>query len=225
MTIKIFLGTETGQWLPSEVLKSSIRRRTKASIEFYETRIFPLHIKSRVNVGLSLYRFYIPESLGFTGRAIYMDTQALCLGDMEKLFKLELNGKGALARPIDTSHTARYTNVMLLDCELLKDWKIKEWIKLMDKDPALQREYTGVTSKSSVSKDFGDLPVEWNAIHLNEFPEGKLLFFNDPSSQPWLDKEHPQHKLYMDELNFAKEQGFIPNDALENEIQQGKLVH
>ncbi len=224
MSIKIYLGTETGQWLTSEVLKSSIRRRTKADVEFYETRIFPLHIKSRVNIGLSLYRFYIPEAVGFSGKAIYMDAQALCLGNIEELFDLELKDVGALARSIDALHTARYTNVMLLNCENLKNWKIREWTKLIDKDPALLREYTGVTSRSPIAKDFGDLPKEWNALDLNEYKNGKILFFNDLSSQPWLNKDHPQHKLYMDELNYAQEQGLLPSDALEHEIQQGRLV-
>lgn len=223
MLIKIFLGTEPGQWFVSEVLKASIRRRTKADVQFFETRAFPLLIKSKVNVGLSLYRFYIPESLHYEGKALYLDPQTLCLGDIRELFDLAFQNNGALARPVDSSGNARFSNVMLLDCKNLRDWKVKDWIQAIDKNPALLREFTGITSASPIAKDFGNLPAEWNAVYPNEYQNGKLLFLGNNPTVPWKDSNHPFYQTYQSEVQNALRENHIPKDALEFEILQGNV--
>jgi hypothetical protein len=218
--IPIYLGTEPGQWLIAEMLKSCILRRTKSEVQFKEVRIFPPKVRIRVNIGLAFHRFYIPEACHYQGRAIYMDAHALCLGDILELYNYNMGDRGALALPMDKSGLARHTNVMLMDCARLQDWKVEEWLHQIDRNPALVREYAGVTPQAPFAKDFGDLPYAWNRMNKLE-PETKLLFFNDPFNQPWRNPDHPEKELFLKELSQAVQAHHIPRDAIQREIDAG----
>ncbi len=221
MPIQIYLGTETGLWLPVEVLKHSIRTKTKAQVEFHDVRIIHIKHRSRVNLGLNFHRYFIPEVLGFKGRAIYLDAHSLCFGDVAELFDLDMKGVGVLAKPMEGGF-ARDTHVMLFDCEKLKHWKVEEWIKAIDKKPVLLRDYVGVTPNSPFAKDFADLPEEWNVTDRMK-PGAKILNYHNPFNVPWRSLDHPEAFVFKQDLNLAMKAHLIPQDVLQYEIAQGKI--
>lgn len=220
--LRIFLGTLPGHWVPSEVLKHSIRRRTQAVVTFEEVRTFPLNFKTRINLGLALHPFYIPEFCGGEGKALYLDGSQICLADIGELFQLDMGQKGALALPMHKEGAAHYTSVMLFDSAKLKHWKLEEWVKQIDLNPALLREFVGITQQAPFTKDFGNLPPEWNVFE-TFVPGTKLLSFKEHFNLPWMSPNHPAYPLFAQELSDALKQGVIPQDALQREIAWGHI--
>jgi hypothetical protein len=218
MAIKVFIGTEEAQWLPTEVLKHSARRRSSQEIEFRELKEIPLNLKLKMYTGFSFYRFSIPEACQFQGRAIYLDADILVLSDLALLFNQDLKGKGVLARP-QTSETW-YTSVMLLDCAQLKHWKIHEWVTLINANIASYHGTMWGDSNGLNHKDFGPLEQSWN--HLDRADAStKILHYTHVPTQPWKVPGHPFAYLFLQELKSALEEGVVTPQSIEKEIQAG----
>ena len=126
--VRVFIGTEPNQWLPKEVLRWSIRRRTTCELEFRELKHIPLNLKT--HNAYAFYRFSVPEMCAYGGRAIYLDPDIVMLADIEGLYHLDMQGHGALARKRGLEADAGYhTGVMLLDTEKLQHWKLSDCAK------------------------------------------------------------------------------------------------
>lgn len=217
--IKIFIGTEEAQWLPTQVLRHSVLRRTKAPVEFIDLIDLPLKLNLDMYTGFSFYRWYIPEACNYTGRALYLDADIIVLEDIQKLAEMEMGGKGALARDGGNGY---YTSVMLLDCDKLKNWKIKNWAGLIN---ARMASYDAImiASKQGLNhKDFGPLPAIWNG--LDEWtPQTKILHYTHLPTQPWKKGGHPLGHLFLKEMKSAIDASVITREAVEKEIQAGHV--
>jgi hypothetical protein len=111
--VRIFVGSEDGQWRAERVLLWSIERLRDPS------RVYEIHLMKNLPgfrdrrwlTGFTNYRFVIPHLGGGRGRAIYNDVDQIYLRDPAELFDLEMHDHGVLTiNPRDTS-------VMLIDCE------------------------------------------------------------------------------------------------------------
>lgn len=133
MTIRISIGTEPAQWLPCEVLKFSIRRRTTESVEFTESwspsqgwhpamkNAPPL----RQGTKFSAWRWLVPTVYGHQGRAIYLDADMACCVDIAELWNTDLedylfaavcNSPGFIGPHGAPQAGACQTSLMLMDC-------------------------------------------------------------------------------------------------------------
>jgi Glycosyl transferase family 8 len=221
MTIKVFIGTDPSQWLPTEVLKWSILSRSKEKYEFQELKDIPLKLRLKMYTGFSFYRFYIPEACHYEGRAIYLDADIIVLTDLQEFVHLDFKGKNVLARP-DPEHQASFTSVMLMDCDKLKHWKIREWVTLINSKFA---SYVGIMTGSPEGlnhRDFGPLEPYWN--HLDHWdPTTKILHYTNVPTQPWKKGGHPFALPFLKELSGALNGGAITRDDIQREIEQGHV--
>lgn len=221
--LRIFLGKKPHQWLPMEVLRSSIESRTSASIKFIELQYVPFTLKSKSGSIAAFYRFAIPELCNYEGRALYLDADSLVLTDINELFEWEMGMHGALARKLNPSRSfGYYTSVMLLDNSRLKHWNLTEWAKKIDSDPSLYKETLWAEEKGLNAGDFGTLPDVWNDSE-NFSQETKILGFRNVTTQPWKQPDHPFGKLFLRELKNAITTGSVPLDAVESEIRHGLI--
>ena len=219
--IKVFIGTEDAQWLPTEVLKHSILRRTSEKVEFKELKNIPLKLNLKMYTGFSFYRFYIPEAVGYEGRAIYLDADIVVLTDIKGLNELDMQGKGVLARPFP-QYDCWFTSVMLMDASTLKHWKINEWAALINAGLA---NYDGIMTggkKGLNHKDFGNFPEMWN--HLDQFDSTtKILHYTHVPTQPWKKGGHPFRGVFLKELKAALEDKIVTKQEVEREINSGYI--
>jgi mitochondrial fission protein ELM1 len=184
--VRIFLGSEDGQWRAERVFLFSIEqvRDPARQYEIHLMKNLAGFDRKRWRTGFTNYRFAVPELAGSEGRAIYNDVDQIYLDDPAKLFDLPLNGHGYLAV------SAQDTSVMLVDCAEMKAvWN-------------LQTARTG--SKSQLLKKaaeepglWGGLAGQWNARD-TEFPrsEIRLLHYTALHLQPW--RPFPQDYSYHD---------------------------
>ncbi|MGK5594218.1 MAG: glycosyltransferase [Parachlamydiaceae bacterium] len=222
-TIRVFIGTEPKQWLPTEVLRWSIQSRTSKIVDFQELKHLELNLKGEMYTGFSFYRFAIPEQCQYQGRAIYLDADIVVLTDINDLFTHEMDEYGALARPLTPgSNSGRYTSVMLLDNTKLKHWKIREWVDKINQNRELYNDTLWVTPNGLNSQDFGDLEPFWN--HLDQHDAStKIIHYTNVPMQPWKRTGHPFASVFLKELKAAIDEDEIPVDAIEREIRQGHI--
>lgn len=215
--IRVCIGTEDAQWLPTQVLKYSIRRRSKSEYEFTDLKNLPLKLNIKMYTGFSFYRFYIPELCNFQGRAIYLDADIVVQCDLQELIDLDMQGKGVLARPMPPKNY--YTSVMLMDNPRLTHWKVHDWVTLIN---------AGITDYGQIMmggpqglnhKDFGPLEPYWN--HLDEWDNTtKILHYTHVPTQPWKKAGHPFAFVFLKELKLALEEGIVTRDEVMKEIEK-----
>lgn len=221
MKIKVFIGTEEAQNLPTEICKWSILRRSKAEFEFFELKDIALELKVPMHTGFSFFRFLIPEKCGFERRAIYLDADILVLTDLQELFDLDMGEKAVMSRPV-YNVIGWDTSVMLLDCAKLKHWEVRKWVSLINMKmlPYKETIYGGVGAPNH--NDFGSLEPYWN--HWDEYDStSKIVHFTHIATQPWKVAGHPHAALFLQELKSALDSGFITEDFVKKEIAAGHV--
>lgn len=222
--LRVFIGVEQHQWLPAEVLRNSIVRRTKGPVEFHDLK----HITFKAPITFagyhSLYRFLIPELCGYSGKVIYLSGATVVNCDLLDMLNLPMNTRGALARRIDSNEPprGRNTDVMLLDCGKLKHWKVNEWIPHLNQSMQLVQETIWAGPKGLVAMDFGDLPREYNEPALFT-PATKILYYNQPHDYPWKVPGKPNAQVFLHELKTAIMEDSIPLEAVKREIAGGHV--
>src|SRR4051794_9455012 len=100
--VRVFIGSGEASLLERKTAIYSLRKHTKRELDIYvfngthnaielndgEPFLAPmsLQVKYRNITEFSLYRFLIPEICDHRGRAIYIDSDTVCLTDIGELF-------------------------------------------------------------------------------------------------------------------------------------------
>ena len=203
--VRMFVGTEDGQWRAERVFVYSIERvRDPARVyEIHLMRDLPDFDRRGWRTGFTNYRFAIPELAGRRGRAIYNDVDQIYLADPGLLFDLDMGPHGYLAiSPDDTS-------VMLIDCARMESaWNLAQ-ARRADKD--------ALTRQAATTPDrWGTLAPGWNARDL-EYVRGQsgVLHYTTLHLQPWQPfpeqysyHPHPLAELWLDLERAADAEGF-----------------
>lgn len=203
--VRIFLGTEDGQWRAERIFFYSIEqvRDPARTYEIYLMKNLAGFDRRGWRTGFTHYRFAVPEYAGFEGRAIYNDVDQIYLSDPSELFDLDMGGHGYL------SVSAEDTSVMLLDCSRMGKWWTHPAAAGRTKNELLR-------GPAGASNEWGRLDGCWNARD-TEYVEGhsKLLHFTALHLQPWRPfpeqysyHHHPLQWLWLDLERRADAQGY-----------------
>jgi hypothetical protein len=203
--VRIFVGTEDGQWRAERIFVYSIERVRDPA------RIYEIHLMRDLTgfdrrgwrTGFTNYRFAVPDLAGRRGRAIYNDVDQIYLADPAVLFDLDLESHGYLAISPDE------TSVMLLDCARMGPvWNLAE-ARRADKD-TLTRLAASMPGRS------GPLAAAWNARDL-EYVAGqsRLLHYTTLHLQPWQPfpgqysyHPHPLAEIWLELERAAEAEGY-----------------
>ncbi|MCC5864956.1 MAG: mitochondrial fission ELM1 family protein [Wenzhouxiangella sp.] len=207
--VRIFLGTERGQFRAERIFLWSIEKHRDPS------RIYEVFLMRDLKgfqrrfwlTGFTNYRFAIPELAGFQGRAIYNDADQVYLTDPASLFDTPMGKAGFL------SINDRDTSVMLIDCQRMAEaWNAHDVRRLSRKALEARARAAGL---------WGELDGGWNARDSEYLPgESRLVHFTTLHTQPW--RPFPDQFVYFDnptgELwpgleREADQAGFLPVNA------------
>lgn len=199
--IRIFVGCTNSELIPYRVLKHSILKRTKAPCEVIALMDYQHMIPREINgpIPFSLQRFLIPEICKYKGRAIYLDSDMLVLGDIAELWAMGDLGYEVVAPGVDVGHQKVKFSVMVIDCSACP-WDISKIAQLLRKQgltyTQIMHELNCVNHKLT-----GNAPG-WNRIEQQGHePETKLIHYTNFPTQPWkLKRQDVPAKLWYAEL-------------------------
>ena len=101
--VKVFIGSGEASLIERKVAIYSLRKNTKRDLDIYvcngthnaielndqEPFLAPmsLRVKYRNVTEFSLYRYLIPQLCDYNGRAIYIDSDTICLADISRTLR------------------------------------------------------------------------------------------------------------------------------------------
>lgn len=130
-------------------------------------------------------RFMPPELMGYEGRAIVVDPDVFAVGDINELFDRDMEGKSVFAkhRP---GHKGRAdyvaSSVMLLDCEKLGHWNVKDQFEQMFAGDLDYEEW--IELRREPEGAIGYLDPVWNDFDRLK-SDTKLIHMTKRRTQPW----------------------------------------
>jgi len=133
-------------------------------------------------------RFWVPELMGYEGRAIYLDADMILFSNICELYDMPMDGKSVLR--------TRDPSVLLIDCERCR-WDVRA---LIEKADAIGGSCWNMDARYQVIQGdhVGTIPEHWNHRDVYDEGETKLLHFTNMSTQPWPNHRHdtiPDHPL------------------------------
>lgn len=238
--VNIFIGSGEQSLLERKVLIYSLRKHTQRDLDIYvfngthnavekngETPTpapLPLHLKYHNLTEFSLYRYLIPELCAFQGKAIYLDSDMICLSDIGKLFDAPLDGYDFLAKSeayTQNGETMWGTSVMLIDCERCR-FNLDETFKKIDKGFYTYSEFSQFGRKflSHHPYNIGKLDPSWNVFDRAE-SSTKLIHYTNLFTQPWKYPNHPYGEIWFSYFHQALDSGWISENDINLAILRG----
>jgi hypothetical protein len=223
--VKVFIGSGEASLLERKTLIHSLQKHTQRDVDIYvfngthnaielndgKPFLAPmsLRVKYRNSTEFSNYRFLIPEIVGYQGRAIYLDSDMVCLADIGSLFDTPLNGRDFLAKRAAYRNQGWGLSVMLIDCERSR-FDLEVFFDEID-----QKLYT-YTDLHEMRPDFvsrhpyaiGELDPHWNVFDFHD-ANTKLIHYTNLYMQPWKYPNHPHGELWFQYFNEARAAGSI----------------
>lgn len=206
--VRLFIGSEPRQWVAAAVLRFSIERHCSPdfiieSMDYARGGLWggwqtgrtpgrPASVsvteagQSVWSTDFSNFRWAIPEACGFSGRAIYMDSDQLVLRDPRELWETPMSASVL-------SLNQKETSVMLLDCTAFRG--IPGWptVAEMKTNGWGIETYRELLARAGA---FGALPSHWNCLDGRGYEASKtgLIHYTDMGTQPW--RPYPERVAY-----------------------------
>ena len=103
--LKIFIGWDSGQAEPANVLKYSLEKHSSIPLDIRFLKLQELDFNRPLDplqsTEFTYSRFLVPHLCGYESKAIFIDCDMLCLGDIKELYDLDMNklSKKKLVKP------------------------------------------------------------------------------------------------------------------------------
>lgn len=229
-TVRVFIGSGEASLLERKVLIYSLHRNSNREIDIYTFNgthnsiernqdepflaPMPLKVKYRNVTEFSYYRFLIPEICQHQGKAIWLDSDMIALGDIGELFDTPMNGAGLLMKKtaypdLAPEQDPRCPAVMLIDCEKVR-FDLEALIQESDRKLYSERDLMHMTTQFRQVHPFevGEFDPEWNIRdYWNQ--NTKLIHYTNLMTQPWKYHDHPYGELWFQYFQDAIAAGYI----------------
>jgi lipopolysaccharide biosynthesis glycosyltransferase len=234
--VRVFIGSGEASLLERKVLVHSLRKNSRRKLEIHvfngthnaiEKNDEPpmlapmsLRVKYRNYTEFSLYRYLIPQLCGHQGRAIHLDSDMICLGDIGELFDLPMHGCDFLAiKAYDTGQWG--PSVMLIDCSRCR-FDLEQICDEIDEGKFTYSEFTRLDDRFLAHHPLkiGVLDPHWNVFdHCDD--KTKLIHYTNLMTQPWKFPGHPHGDLWFRYFDDALAAGALTADEVTKAITRG----
>jgi lipopolysaccharide biosynthesis glycosyltransferase len=230
--IKVFIGSGEASLLERKVAIYSLKKHTQRKLEIYvfngthnaiELNDQPpmpaplsLELKYQNITEFSLYRFLIPQICNYQGKAIWIDSDTLCLTDIGQLFDTPLDDYDFLAKQEGYDHAQLPQwglSVMLINCATTR-FDLETYYAEMTQERYTYRDFTQMSSTFLTHHPFkiGALDPSWNVFDRFD-ASTKLIHYTNLYTQPWKFPRHPYGELWFEYFQSAQSAGLItPRD-------------
>jgi hypothetical protein len=240
--IKIFIGSGEASRVERKTLIYSLHKHSKRSLDIYvfngthnsiehdhdEPIPTPLTLKFKYRNGLTefgLYRYLIPQLCKHRGKAIYLDSDIICLADIGELWDTDLKEFDllALANAFPETGKCLYrTSVALFNCERCR-FDLNAMFSEID--GGLYSYYPDFMHMSSTFLEhhpyrIAALDPRWNSLdYWNS--ETKAIHYTCLSTQPWKYYNHPYGELWFKFFREAIAAGYISGEDIFLSTERG----
>lgn len=229
----VYIGVSRVDLLPYLVLKHSIEHNSNSPVlvkPLPKVRRNPRRRKNRGRTAFSFSRFLIPELQNYQGRAVYLDSDMLVMGDITELFDYPFgeNHLVVTSQSLPPQAWADSENfvsgpqfsVMVVECSKAK-WSVDQIIDLLDSNAM---SYSDVLHKMLIvppEKIDSSLDPNWNSLEYYDPKETKLLHFTVVPTQPWRTRNNANYDVWLAYLKSAIKAGVITSNTIRREIRIG----
>jgi hypothetical protein len=230
-TVKVFIGSGEASVIECRTAIHSLRKHTKRELDIYvfngthnavelndeEPFLAPmsLQIKYRNITEFSLYRYLIPELCNFQGRAIYIDSDTVCLSDIGELFDTPMGDADFLAKHEAYPGKELWgLSVMLLDCQRCR-FDLEAIIAEIDAGLYTMSDFSCMGPRFLAHHPYriGRLDPAWNVFDRAD-QQTKLIHYTNLMAQPWKYPNHPHGELWFSYFNEARAQGYVTEEDI-----------
>lgn len=234
--VRVFIGSGEASVIERKTLIHSLRKNTRRPLDLYvfngthnavehndeSPQLAPmsLRVKYQNFTEFSLYRFLIPQLCEHKGRAIFLDSDMVCLADVGELFDMPMDG--AAMKCVKAYGDNKWgTSVLLMDCSKCSF----DLEQVYDEVAAGKYTYTDFTQLDEPflklhPHTVRELDPRWNVFDCRN-QDTKLIHYTNLMTQPWKHAGHAFESLWFDHLREAMDSGFITDSDLKKATWRG----
>lgn len=234
----IFIGSGEASTLERKVLIHSLRKHSSKPLDI---RVFngthntveqdnrsptlvPMSVRVKYQniTEFSNYRFVIPQLCEYKGRAIWLDSDMICLGDIQTLFDVDLGNADMMAKSFTfAQRDVRWgLSVTLFDCSRCR-FDLDRYLDDIEQKHFKYNDLHQMT-ESFLSRHPFRLAVlddRWNdydELH----HDTRLIHYTNLHTQPWKVRGHRHGGLWFRYFNEARESGLITESDIDLAIRR-----
>ena len=235
----VFIGSGEASVLERKTLIYSIKKNTRVPADIIvfngthntieregsDPQLAPMSLRAKYKniTEFSNYRFLIPELCRSTGRAIYLDSDMICIADLSDLFNSSLDGVDFLGKSFVDNHGQRRwgLSVALYDCALSR-FDLERYVDEMGRGLYAYNDLQQMTSRFLAAHPFriGEIDPNWNSYdHFDN--KTKLIHYTNLHTQPWKFRGHLHGNVWFRYFQEAREAGFVTDADIDLAIRRG----
>lgn len=230
--IRVFIGSGEASLVERKVLIYSLRKHTERELDIYvlngthnaiernndEPFLAPMSLKVKYQnvTEFSLYRYLIPQLCQHQGRAIYLDSDTVCLTDIAELFETELHENDFIAKR--ESDDAWGLSVMLIDCDRCQ-FNLENYCAEIVQGLYSYSDFNQMNAQFLQYHSFAiaELDSNWNQFDFRD-SETKLIHYTNLYTQPWKAQNHPFGEPWFQYFREALNAGILTERDIELSI-------
>jgi Glycosyl transferase family 8 len=226
--VRVFIGSGEASLLERKVSIYSLHKHTKRELDIYvlngthnaielndkEPVPAPLSLKLKYRniTEFSLYRYLIPQLCNYQGKAIYIDSDTICLSEIGELFDTPLDGCHFLAKKDAYSHLEAdlwALSVMLIDCEKCH-FELETYYEEIAQGLYSEQDFACMSPSFLTHHPYqiGKLNPHWNVLDYVD-QDTKLIHYTNLHTQPWKHPHHPYGNLWFTYFQEAIAAGYV----------------
>lgn len=146
--MRVFIGVDPRDIVSFHVLRWSIERRATKPVSVTGLILPQLPITRQGLTHFTYSRYAVPALCGFRGKALFLDSDMLCLGNIAELFDIEFEESVAVVK---SKERFEWPSLMLFNCDECTNLSIQ----YINDETTKPQEFEW-------AKGIADLPPEWN---------------------------------------------------------------
>ena len=208
--MKIFIGWDSEQAEIADVLAYSLQKYASTPLDIHFLKIDELEFDRPLDplqsTEFTYTRFLPPHLCGYEGKALFMDCDMLCLGDINQLDQLDMSSYALRVVKHDHNPTSdvkmdgrrqtsyprkNWSSLMLMNCSKLKLWS-KEVVET--ESGAFLHRFQGIPDEQ-----IGEIPDIWNTL---DWMDDRTQLIHYTAGGPWFEeqRDHPYGKIWFQHL-------------------------
>ncbi len=224
--LRIFIGWDSRFPEPADVLRYSLHKHASIPLDVRYLKLQEIGLRREVDplasTEFTYSRFLVPHLCQFRGKAIFMDNDMLCFGDVKELDALDMkpyalrvvkhdyqpaNTVKMYGCPQTSYPRKNWSSLMIMHCEKLRLWS-KQVVETQT--GAYLHRFQDIPDEL-----IGDVPPEWNMLDTMDTSTRLIHYTN---GGPWFEayRNHPHAPAWYEarrEMLAASLARFAPQIA------------